>query len=131
VTEGGAKEPRTPADFAAQMRAAAERMMAGWTAAAGTAAGSAGTATPPMPGLPAMPAMPATMSARQMETFLEDLAARRTQVQALITQLESFDEQLGTLEASVRPFVEWTRAWADVEKTMSQFWHAPPASSGQ
>ena len=131
MTEGGAKEPRTPADLAAQMRAAAERMMAGWTAAAGTAAGSAGTATPPMPGLPAMPAMPATMSARQMETFLEDLAARRTQVQALITQLESFDEQLGTLEASVRPFVEWTRTWADLEKTMTEFWQPPSGATGQ
>ena len=31
------------------------------------------------------------MSAEQMETFLQDLAQRRAQVQALVTQLERFD----------------------------------------
>jgi hypothetical protein len=90
--------------------------MTGWTPPTGT------------PAVPALPTMPASMSAAQMETFLEDLAARRTQVQALITQLEGFDEQLGTLEASVRPFVEWTRTWADLEKTMGEFWR--PLSGG-
>jgi hypothetical protein len=98
--------------------------MAGWTSMAGAGAG----APAPLTGLPPMPA---TMSARQMESFLDDLAARRAQVQALITQLEGFDEQLGTLEASVRPFVEWTRTWADLEKAMGQFWRPPSGSSTQ
>jgi hypothetical protein len=136
VTQEGSPAPRTPADLASQLRAAADRIMAGWTSMAGAGAGAVmgagagtgGTASPP--GMPTMPAMPATMSAQQMETFLDDLAARRAQVQALITQLESFDEQLGTLEASVRPFVEWTRMWADLEKTLGEFWR-PPGASGQ
>jgi hypothetical protein len=123
VTQEGSTGPGTPADLAAQLRAAGEKIMAGWTAAAGTA--TAGT-----PSLPAMPPMPATMSAEQLETFLEDLAARRGQVQALVTQLQLFDEQLGTLEASVRPFVEWTRTWADLEKTMTQFWRPPSGTAG-
>jgi hypothetical protein len=130
VTEPEGTGPRTPADLAGQFRAAADRLMAGWTAAAGTSGG--GT-----PSLPTLPPMPATMSAEQLETFLEDLAARRGQVQALVTQLQVFDEQLGTLEASVRPFVEWTRTWADLEKAMTQFWRPPsgtvgrPGSTGQ
>jgi hypothetical protein len=123
MSEGEATGPRTPADLAGQFRAAADRLMAGWTAAAGTAAG--GT-----PSLPALPPMPATMSAEQLETFLDDLAARRGQVQALVTQLQLFDEQLGTLEASVRPFVEWTRTWVELERTMTQFWRPPSGTTG-
>jgi hypothetical protein len=123
VSEDDSTPPRTPADLAGQLRAAADRITAGWTAAAGSAAAT--------PSLPKLPTMPATMSAPQMETFLDDLAARRAQVQALITALEGFDEQLGTLEASVRPFVEWTRTWADLEKSMGEFWRPPSAGSGQ
>jgi hypothetical protein len=126
VTEEGTPAPSTPADFAGQLRAAADRIMAGWTSMAGAGAGAAG-----MPSLPKLPAMPATMTARQLDSFLDDLAARRAQVQALITQLESFDEQLGTLEAGVRPFVEWTRTWADLEKTMGAMWRPPPGASGR
>ena len=36
----------------------------------------------------------------------------------------------GTLEAGVRPFVEWTRTWADLEKKMTEFWRPPSGSSG-
>jgi hypothetical protein len=125
VTEQGPTGPRTPADLAGQLREAADRIMAGWTSM--TAGGSGSAATPSFPKLPRMPA---TMSAEQMETFLQDLAARRAQVQALVTQLERFDEQLGTLEAGVRPFVEWTRTWADLEKKMTEFWRPPSGSSG-
>jgi hypothetical protein len=126
VSEAGQGGPPTPADFAGQLRAAADRMMAGWTSMAGAGAGAGGKAA-----APGLPRMPATMSAQQMDKFLDDLAARRAQVQALITQLQSFDEQLGTLEASVRPFVEWTRTWADLEKSMVAMWRPPSGASGQ
>lgn len=95
--------------------------MAGWTKAAGSAVGG----TAPVPGLPTMPA---TMSVRQMEALLEDLAARRAQVQALKTQLEAFDDQLGSLEANLRPLLEWTRTWANVEGSIADFWR--PLSGG-
>jgi hypothetical protein len=70
------------------------------------------------------------MSANQIQSLLDDIEARRAQVQALRTQLEGFDEQLGTFEAGLRPFLEWTRAWADLEKTMSGFW-GPSGASGR
>ena len=122
VTEPqGSSASPSPADFAGQLRAFSDRMMAGWTAATGTAA--AGT-----PSLPPLPKMPATMSADQMQSLMDDIAARRAQVHALTTQLQAFDEQLGALEASVRPFLEWTRTWADLEKTMGEFWRPQSGS---
>jgi hypothetical protein len=124
VTDGGASGLPSPADLAVQLRAAADRVMAGWSAAATSAAGAS------KPAMPALPAFPATMSATQIQSLLDDLAARRAQVQALITQLETFDEQLATFETSVRPLLEWTRTWADLEKTISEFWRPPAEASG-
>ena len=123
MTDPDGSAAPSPADFAGQMRAFADRMMAGWGAAGGAPAAST-------PSLPALPKMPATMSAEQIQALMDDLAARRAQVQALRNQLETFDEQLGTLEASVRPFLEWTQTWADLEKTMTQFWRPPSGGSG-
>jgi hypothetical protein len=128
VTEEAAGGPRTPADVAAQLRAAADRIMAGWTSMAGSGSGSGSGGTASLPG---PPTMPATMSVRQMEALLEDLAARRAQVQALKTQLEGFDDQLGTLESNLRPLLEWTRTWANVEGTMSEFWRPLSGGSAQ
>lgn len=116
----GGELPRTPAELARQLREAADRLMGGWTAATGAAAGAGGQ--PRMPGLPAMPTTPATLSSRQLQAVVDDIAARRAQVRALVAQLEGFDDQLGTLEASLRPVLEWTRAWADVESAVGAFW---------
>ncbi len=132
MSEGGTAGPPSPADFAGQLRAAADRIMAGWTAASTSAAGAmAGGSAPAAPALPTLPPLPATLSAQKMEAFLEDVAARRAQVQALITQLQGFDEQLGTFESGLRPFVEWTRTWADLEKTMTDFWRPAAGGSGK
>jgi ABC-type transporter Mla subunit MlaD len=126
VSEGGQGGLPGPADLAGQLRAAADRIMTGWTSMAGAAASAGETVAAPR-----LPTMPATVSAQQMDTFLDELAARRVQVQALITQLQSFDEQLGTLEANARPFVEWTRTSADLEKSMVSMWGPPSGASGQ
>lgn len=132
MSEGASAGLPNPADFAGQLRAAADRVMASWTAASTSAAGAmAGGAAPSVPTLPTLPPMPATLSTQKLEAFLEELAARRAQVQALVTQLQSFDEQLGTLESGMKPFVDWTRTWADLEKTMTDFWSAPPGAAGQ
>jgi hypothetical protein len=123
MTESGATGPHDRADLAGQLRAATERLMAGWTAA------TVGSPPGRPPGsAPVLPTMPATMTARQMETLLDDLGARRAQVQALSSQLQAFDEQLAALEANLRPLLEWTRSWAGVESAMADFWR--PLSGG-
>jgi hypothetical protein len=137
---------RSMTQLAQQMREMAERMLAGglpgWplagtgsaaspvTRAVGSA-GSAGTgapaasslpAIPGMPPIPGMPATPATMSARQLQAVVDDIAARRSQVQALVAQLTTFDEQLAALETSLRPLLQWLRTWSDLEGAVADFW---------
>jgi hypothetical protein len=139
---------RSMTQLAQQMREMAERMLAGglpgWplagtgsSASTATAppvahtAGSAGTgdpatsnlpAIPGMPPIPGMPATPATMSARQLQSVVDDIAARRSQVQALVAQLATFDEQLAALETSLRPLLQWLRTWSDLEGAVADFW---------
>jgi hypothetical protein len=86
-------------------------------------------AIPGMPPIPGMPATPATMSARQLQAVVDDIAARRSQVRALVAQLEAFDEQLGTLETSLRPLLQWLRTWADMEGAVTDFWTPRPPRS--
>jgi hypothetical protein len=140
---------RSMAQLAQQMREMADRMLAGgglpgWPtpgavgqstpaaidqggAAESGGSGSSGSApTPALPGMAGFPATPATMSARQMQAIVDDLAARRAQVQALVVQLNIFDEQLGTLETSLRPLLQWLRTWSDLEGAVTDFWTPRP-----
>jgi hypothetical protein len=120
----------SPADLAKQLRDAADRLMSGWTAAGRAVTGAAsGPGVPPA--LPPLPPLPAASSAQQVEAVLDDIAAHRARVQALRTQLDAFDEQLGVLEANLRPVLEWTRAWAHVEKAMSEFWGFGAPAAGE
>ena len=147
---------RSMAQLAQQMREMAEGMLAaglpGWpmpravsssgSGAPTTARGgssSDGTdrptkppglpAIPGMPPMPGLPATPATLSAQQLQAVVDDIAARRSQVQALVAQLTTFDEQLGTLETSLQPLLQWLRTWSDLEGAVTDFWTPrPPAS---
>ena len=111
---GGRGAPDNPMTaFAQQLRDAADRMMSGWSALPGGAA-------PP----PVFPPPPATTSARQLQTVLADLGARRAQVQALCAQLTAFDEQLAALEESLRPLHDWARTWAEVEQAATEPWRS-------
>jgi hypothetical protein len=95
-----------PDDALANLRAAAQRLWAG------------------LPGAP--PVLPATLSAEQLQAVLDDLAVRREQVQALRDQLGAFDEQLAGLQTALGPLLEWTRAWAGVERSVAEAWKLPP-----
>jgi hypothetical protein len=105
---------------------------------AGSGGGGSGGARPAIPGLPAIPGMPpmagippmpATMSARQLQAVVDDIAARRSQVQALIASLTVFDEQLGTLQTSLGPLLQWLRTWSDLEGAVADFWTPRPPRS--
>jgi hypothetical protein len=69
------------------------------------------------------------MSARQLQAVVDDIAARRSQVQALFASLTVFDEQLGTLETSLRPLLQWLRTWSDLEGAVADFWTPRPPRS--
>jgi len=149
---------RSMTQLAQQMREMADRMLTGglpgWpvpgitpatsTGSGGTggAAGSAKAAPgrsgsgpaglPAIPGMPPMPglsATPATMSARQLQAVVDDIAARRSQVQALVTQLNTFDEQLAALETSLKPLLQWLRTWSELEGAVTDFWAPRPPRS--
>jgi hypothetical protein len=115
-------------------QAGAERAGGGVRGAGGSdsAGGGSGAAVPGLPAIPGMPPMPglsatpATMSARQLQAVVDDIAARRSQVQALVAQLEAFDEQLGALETSLGPILQWLRTWSDLEGAVTDFWTPKP-----
>jgi hypothetical protein len=124
---GGGGASGSPFDVARQLHEVADRLLAGWTAAAGSVT-SSGTGS--LPERPVLPRLPATMSAAQVQAVLDELAARRAQVRALRDQLTSFDEQLGLLETGLRPVLEWTRTWADLEKSIESFWRLSDGRPG-
>lgn len=54
----------------------------------------------------------------QLDLFLQEIKAKRALVRALQEQLESFDAQLATLEASLAPLQLWGRQWERVRSTV-------------
>ena len=60
--------------------------------------------------------------------MLGEVRARREQVQALAAQLTAFDAQLAAFEESLRPMLEWSSAWADLERSILGLWGQPPAA---
>lgn len=74
-------------------------------------------------------ALPGALSAAQMTSIADGIAAQRRSIEALKAQLSAYDEQLRVLEQILGPLAEWSRAWADLERrlwTMAGF--SPPAS---
>ncbi|MDP9436826.1 MAG: hypothetical protein M3P93_17215 [Actinomycetota bacterium] len=54
----------------------------------------------------------------QLDLFLQEVKAKRALVRALREQLDSFDAQLATLEASLAPLQVWGRQWERVRSTV-------------
>jgi hypothetical protein len=52
--------------------------------------------------------LPATMSAAQLASIADNIAAQRRSIDALKAQLSSFDEQLAVLEQVLGPLAEWS-----------------------
>ncbi|WP_214366903.1 hypothetical protein [Pseudonocardia sp. H11422] len=102
--------------FAAQLSELAERLRTGGVPGWPTGGGPGSTRPAP----PLTP--PWTLSATQLQALLDDIAARRAQLQALRAQLGAFDEQLGALEASLAPLRDWSRTWADLESAAIDVW---------
>jgi uncharacterized coiled-coil protein SlyX len=91
-------------EFIGQLRASTEKLesLTGLAAHRPAAPG----ATPPLPG---------TLSAAQVASIRDGIAAQRRSIEALQAQLSAFDEQLAVLEELLGPIADWSRSWAELE----------------
>ncbi len=71
-----------------------------------------------LPSAPRSLALPGTLSAAQLKSIADTVAAQRRSIDALKAQLSSFDEQLAVLEQIIRPLAEWSRKWAELEERL-------------
>jgi hypothetical protein len=62
--------------------------------------------------------LPGGLSAAQMTSIADSIAAQRRSIAALQAQLSSFDEQLAVLEQILDPLAEWSRTWAELERRL-------------
>jgi hypothetical protein len=109
--------PRLVQEFISQFREATER----WQGLAGL-----GGRLPSAPG--AFP-LPGAMSAAELTSIADSIAAQRRSIQALQAQLSAFDEQLAALEQILGPLAEWSKTWAEFEQRLLNLGRAPEAES--
>ena len=102
-------------EFIAQLRAATGRLE--------DLAGFGGR----LPSAPSALPLPGGLSAAQMASIADSIAAQRRSIEALKAQLSSFDEQLAVMEQILGPLAEWSRTWADLEKRLLNMGHRPEA----
>jgi hypothetical protein len=75
--------------------------------------------------------LPGTLSAAQVTSIPDSVAAQRRSIEALKAQLSAFDEQLAVLEQILGPFAEWSRSWADLEKQLVNMRRSPQAEGSR
>lgn len=68
---------------------------------------------------------PGALSAAQIASIADSVAAQRRSIQALKTQLSAFDEQLAVLEQMLGPLAQWSKVWADLEGRMLNLGRGP------
>jgi hypothetical protein len=69
--------------------------------------------------------LPGALSAAQMTSIADSIAAQRRSIAALKAQLSSYDEQLAALEQILGPLSEWSRTWADLEQRLLNMGRGP------
>jgi hypothetical protein len=79
-----------------------------------------------LPGMPGTLPLPGTMTAAQLKSITDGIAAQRRAIGALRDQLSSFDEQLAVLEQVVGPLTEWSSRWAELEARLLGHSGRPP-----
>src|SRR5690349_8973869 len=76
----------------------------------------AGAAVPSGFALPALPSPPGAMSAAQLKAIAQAVKGQRAQTEALVANLEAYDQQLAVFERILVPLVEWSSTWARLEE---------------
>lgn len=74
-------------------------------------------------------ALPGTLSAAQLTSIADAIAAQRRSIEALQAQLSAFDEQLAVLAQIVGPLAQWSRKWAELEERLLNI-HPGPKADG-
>ena len=62
--------------------------------------------------------LPGALSAAQVTSIADSVAAQRRSIEALKAQLSAFDEQLAVLENLLGPLAQWSKTWADLEQRL-------------
>ncbi len=65
-----------------------------------------------------LPTPPGALSAAQIRAIDRSVSAQRMQIAAVVEQLTAVDEQLSVLDGLLRPLVEWSEMWANLEKSV-------------
>jgi len=74
-------------------------------------------------------ALPGTLSAAQLTSIADAIAAQRRSIEAMQAQLSAFDEQLVVLEQILGPLAQWSRKWAELEERLLNIHHGPRPES--
>jgi hypothetical protein len=98
-------------DFIAQLRRMADQL---------DVTKNKGLSMPAMPAFGSLPMLPppGALSAAQLSAMSSAVAAQRGSIEGLVAQLRAFDEQLDVLQRILEPLAEWSRTWAEMERSM-------------
>lgn len=107
-----ADEPGTPGPFPASMQEFMSQLFAPFSG---------------QPAPPGQPAFPGALSAAQMKSITDSIAAQRRSIETLQAQLSAFDEQLAVLENFLGPLAQWSQSWAEVEQQFLNLGRKPEA----
>ena len=69
-----------------------------------------------LPVVPGALPLPGTLSAAELTTIADSIAAQRRSIEAMKAQLSSFDQQLAVLEQLLGPLAQWSSKWAEAEQ---------------
>ncbi len=83
-----------------------------------------------LPSVPGTLPLPGSLSAAQLKSIADAIAAQRRSIEALKAQLSSFDEQLAVLEQILGPLAEWSGKWAEIEQRLVTLGRGPKAGGG-
>jgi hypothetical protein len=80
-----------------------------------------------LPIVPGAFPLPGTLSAAELATIADGIAAQRRSIEAMKAQLSSFDQQLAVLEQLLGPLTQWSSKWAEAEEWLLKGGHGPAA----
>ena len=69
--------------------------------------------------------LPGALSAAQLTSIADSIAAQRRSIEALKAQLSSFDQQLAALEQILGPLAQWGATWAELEQRLMSMGRGP------